>query len=434
LTAIILPDGSPYRDGDIVSSLTPAFLTIVMMRLAQVSIAVVFLSLPIAWSQTAPPLSLKSALEMAEQRNLDLAAARERAAFAQAGIQVARQRPNPNLTFSASRDTPHEGFLFEQPLEIGPKRSRRIEVAREEAGVTEAEIAVLERQVRRNVREAFHTAVFAKGVSARRQRLLDLARRLQTIAQERFNAGDVAQLEVIQTDVEVARADAEFQLAQQEENVALGALNALLNQPAGSTWQFSDSLETFAEIASVHALTDQAYQANPEIKRATRSIAVEQSRVNLLRAERIPDFHVAVGSDFDSPGEFNAGPKAELSVGLPLFSRNQGEIAQASANERRAEKELAAAKRTISSRIEAAYLEFQARRNQVTIFRQTVIPAAQRLTQLSEESYRAGKSGILTVIDAQRNASELEQNFLDSELQAQKTFAELEEAVGVPLD
>ena len=60
-------------------------------------------------AQQPPRLSLQQALTRAEQQNLDLAAARARRAFASAGVQVARQRPNPVFSFSASRDAPHEG-------------------------------------------------------------------------------------------------------------------------------------------------------------------------------------------------------------------------------------------------------------------------------------------------------------------------------------
>ena len=60
--------------------------------------------------------------------------------------------------------------------------------------------------------------------------------------------------------------------------------------------------------------------------------------------------------------------------------------------------------------------------------------AVQRLAQMAEESYKAGKANILTVIDAQRNANQVEQEYLDSLVAAQSAFATLEETVGAPLD
>lgn len=68
-----------------------------------------------------PPekLTLQSALELAEKQNLDLVAARARHAVAAAGVEIARQRPNPSVNFNALRDEPHEGFWFTQPFELG---------------------------------------------------------------------------------------------------------------------------------------------------------------------------------------------------------------------------------------------------------------------------------------------------------------------------
>ena len=388
----------------------------------------------LAFGQEAKNLTLQDALALGERRNLHLAAARERRAFAAAGIQIAGQRPNPTLSFSVSRDAPHEGALLDQPIELGPKRSRRIEVARGEAVLTYLEIAALAREIRHSVRDAYHMAQYARSASAQKESLLALARRLHDIAQARFNAGDVPQLEVIQAEVEVARADAEEQLAHQEEGVALSRLNALLNEPAGTKWEFVSELETLPTAPARAELDDKALQSNPDLQRAKQEQAIEQARQNLLRAQRIPEFSLGVGSDFNAPPDYTAGLRGQFTLGLPLFSRNQGEIAQSVAAQKQLTRELEATRRTIESEVESASLEFDARTAQVGIFRQTVVPAAQRLAGMAEESYKAGKANILTVIDAQRNANQVQHDYLDSLLAAQQAFAELEEVVGAPLD
>lgn len=388
----------------------------------------------LAFGQEAKKLTLQDALGLAGRQNLDLAAARERRAFAAAGIQIAGQRPNPTLTFSASRDAPHEGALLDQPIELGPKRGRRIEVARGEAVLTDLEIAALARQVRHSVRDAYHTAQYAKSVSAQKESLLGLAKRVQDIAQARFNAGDVPQLEVIQAEVEVARANAEERLAQQEEGVAVSRLNALLNEPVGTRWEFLSELETLPTEPTRTELNDKAMQSNPDLQRAQQEKAIERARENLLRAERIPEFSLGMGGDFNNPPDYTAGLRGQLTLGLPLFSRNQGELAQNAATQKQLTLEVEATRRTIASQVEAAALEFEARTAQVGIFRQTVAPAAQRLAGMAEESYKEGKANILTLIDAQRNASQVQQEYLESLLVAQQAFAELEEIVGASLD
>jgi cobalt-zinc-cadmium efflux system outer membrane protein len=386
----------------------------------------------IALGQTK--LSLPEALAKADRQNLDLAAVRERRAFALAGIQVAKERPNPTLGFSASRDAPHEGATLDQPLELGPKRGRRIEVAKGASALTDLEIAAQERQVRHSVRDAYHHAEFKRAVSVQKAELLSLARRLRGIAQARFDAGDVPQLEVVQADLEVARADAELQLAQQEEEVAGSRLNALLNEPKESHWELADTLETLPAAPPLEELDARAFQSNPDLQHVRQEAAIEQARASLLRADRIPDLSAGIGADFNNPGSYTAGLKGQFSMAIPIFSRNQGEIAQSVASQHQISRQLLAQQRTIESEVQAAALEFGVRSSQVKIFHDTLAPAAKRLAGMAEDSYKAGKASILTVIDAQRNANQVQGEFLDTLVAAHAAFATLEEAVGAPLD
>lgn len=189
-----------------------------------------------AQAQQGAPLTLQAALDLASKQNLDLIAARSRQAVAKAGIQIARQRPNPTFSFTALRDDPHEGVFFDQPIEIGGKRGRRIDVAHQESALTDAEIAALERQIRRDTRGAYYNLAFARADTQRLGRMVELATRLKQIAEERFHAGAVAELEVIQADLGLSRAQADLQVAGQREMVALSQLNALLNVASTTSW------------------------------------------------------------------------------------------------------------------------------------------------------------------------------------------------------
>src|SRR5208283_911054 len=139
----------------------------------------------VAWSQPADRLSLQMALDLAAKQNLDLLAARQRQAVSKAGVQIARTRPNPTFNFTALRDEPHEGWFVDQPLEVGGQRGRRIEVAHQEGALTDLEISGLERQIRRQTREAYFQLAFSRAESQRMEHLVDLAKRLEQIARDR---------------------------------------------------------------------------------------------------------------------------------------------------------------------------------------------------------------------------------------------------------
>jgi len=395
---------------------------------------ILLIGLPSAWGQQPAKLTLQSALDLAEKQNLDLAAARRRRAVALAGVQIARQRPNPSITFEALRDSPHEALLFDQPLELGFKRGRRIEVARQEGVLTEVEIAALARQVRRSTRQAFYRALLARAESARLARLVELAQRLEKIARERFEAGAVPHLEVIQAGLEASRAAADLQVAQQREKVSLSQLNALLNEPAATRWELAGSLEDAKPLPSLPELIQRASQSNPELQRLGQEQKVAQSRRGLLKAERIPNLGLQFGTDLNSPPDFRAGPRGQLALELPLFMRNQGQIAQSLANQQVLEAEGAATARAVAARVEAGYFDLAAQQTQVELYRDRLLPATRQVESLAEESYGAGKTSILSVLAAQQNVQEVERSYLDSLFTLQSLFAALEETVGGPIE
>lgn len=384
--------------------------------------------------QEAPRLTLQSALDLAEKQNLDLAAARRRQAVALAGVQIARQRPNPSISFEALRDSPHEALLFDQPLELGFKRGRRIEVARQEGALTEVEIAALARQVRRNTREAFYRSLLARAETERLTRVVQLAERLGRISRERFEAGAVPQLEVIQAGLEVSRAQADFQVAQQREKVYLSQLNALLNEPASTRWELAGSLEDAKPLPSLPELIERASQSNPELQRLGQEQKVEESRRGLLKAERIPNLGLQFGTDLNSPPDFRAGPRGQLSLELPLFMRNQGQIAQSLAYQQVLAAERAATARAVAARVEAGYFDLEAQRTQVELYRDKLLPLARQVESMAEESYRSGKTSILAVLQAQQNVQEVERSYWESLFALQSNYASLEETVGGPVE
>lgn len=386
-----------------------------------------------ASAQPPTKLTLQMALDMAERQNLDLIAARLRRAVASAGVRIAGQRPNPTVSFGAARDLPHENLVIDQPLELGSKRKRRIQLAQQESGLTEIDISTLSRQVRRNTREAYYRAALAQAESALQARAQQLAERLRQISQERFEAGAVAQLEVIRTEIEVSRAQADLQVAQQRERTSLSQLNALLNEPAPTQWELDGALEGPLPEIPLPELIQRSYSLNPELQRLAQEQKVEQSRLTLLKAGRIPNLDVQFGSDFNAPPDFQVGPKGQLSMTVPLFTRNQGEIAQSLANQRVLESATSATRRSVAGRVERAYFDLSALQMQVQLYRQRLVPGAQRVQGMAEESYRAGKTDILFVLDAQRNLLEVERNYLESLASLQLAYATLEESVGGPL-
>src|SRR5258706_8006826 len=152
-------------------------------RLPERSAVSLFLALLLATHPAVAqqPMDLAGALRQAESSNLELLAIRQQRSIALAGLSTARQIPNPTISFSAARDTPHESVVWDQPVELGGKRSKRIAVAQEEQRAIDLDIAALSRQVRRRTREAFFRSLTAHAQTDQSKISLDMAMRIKNI-------------------------------------------------------------------------------------------------------------------------------------------------------------------------------------------------------------------------------------------------------------
>jgi outer membrane protein, heavy metal efflux system len=390
-------------------------------------------SIPVL-AQQPQKLTLADALQMAERQNLDLIAARAQRAVANAGVKIAGERPNPTGNVNVLRDDPHEGWWFDQPIDVSGKRKHRIELAQAQGVLTDDDISALERQIRQSVRDAFFALALARSTTAEKNDALTLAQRLHDIAQARFQAGDVPQLEVIQAQLEVFQAQADCQVAQQEEKVAESNLNTLLNEPPGTTWDLVTPLDQLPADLALNDLLARANNANADLQRISQEEKVEQSNRELLRAESIPNLTLSLGMDYYSPHNFRYGPRSQATMEVPIFSRNQGEVAESSATLVALGDQELATRRAVEGHVESGYLDLQTREQQARLYKQTLVPAADNLEQLAEESYRAGKANILYVLDAQKNVQGVKLEYLQSLFAVHQAFAQLEETVGSPLD
>ena len=361
-------------------------------------------------------------------------AARQQRALALAGLQTARQIPNPVITIEALRDSPHQGLLWDQPVELGGKRGARIAVAREEQKATELDIGILARQIRHRTREAFYRSLLTRAQSEQARVTLDLGQRLRDSVEQRYEAGDVAQLDVIQADVELARVKTDYELARALERSADAQLAALLALPLDRSPALQGRIEELPAPITLEAVTQAALQYNPDLQRAAQDIQLEQRRLRLAKAQRIPNLDLQVGTDLNAPPEFQVGPRGQIGISLPIFYHGQGEVSQSAARVEFLRLSLDAQRTAAAARVAVAFFDYEAKRRQAQQYSDTILPQTLRLQQMASESYTEGKSNLLVVIDAQRRLSDVRKVYLDSLFAAQSAFAGLEEVVGEPLD
>jgi cobalt-zinc-cadmium efflux system outer membrane protein len=391
---------------------------------------------PIAGAQAldpAIPLTFDAARSYAETHNLAVDAARRGRAIREANIRAAGQRPNPAIDAEVTRDTPHQTLTFELPIEIGSQRSRRIDVANSELLLADVDVQAGMRVVRRALREQFFGLLAAEERVRLAESVVEIATRVRDAAQARFDAGAVPRLEVMQADLGLGRAEADLEAARSGRSAAQATLNGVLNMPPQQALTLQGSLGDHTNAPSLAEATVIAATSNTDLVGLDRQIEIEGRRLELLRAQRTPVPTFSFSALFNSPGDFDVAPGGSVNVGLPLFNRNQGEIAASIATTAQLRGQRDAIRRTVENDVYAATARVEAARRQAQTFQQRLVPVATELESLSEESYQAGRISVLGVLDAQRSLRDLSRDALQAALDLQMALAELEDLLGTPL-
>ncbi|HEV8346974.1 MAG TPA: TolC family protein [Vicinamibacterales bacterium] len=399
------------------------------LALAVVAGAVVSAQPPIP----AGPLTYDQALALASSRNLNVEAARRARLIREAAIRTARQIPNPDVSFEATQDVPHQGLSVDIPVELGGKRSRRIDLAKEELTLAEVDVQAELRAVRRELRQAFYGLIAADERVRLADSLLDIARGVRDAAQARFDTGAAPRLEVLQADLGVTRAETDLELARSIRVSSQATLDAVLNLPPRQALAVAGTLYEHAPVIAYEQALAIATASNVDLVLLDRQIAVEARRLDLLRAERTPTPVFSAGALFNAPGEFDVASRFAVSVGVPIFSRNQGEIAGSIATGAQLRTRREATLRIVENQVYGTIARVEAARRQVEAYDQRLVPTATDLQTLAEESYRAGRTSVLGLLDAQRSLRDLRREGLQAALDLQIALADLEEVLGRPI-
>jgi outer membrane protein, heavy metal efflux system len=377
----------------------------------------------------AAPFSLEAAVAAAEAHNPTLAAARLGRAADLAGIDVARQRPNPEASFEAGRDTPHEAFSIGVPLEFGGKRTRRVELANATLARTNADLEVQALEIRRSVRLAYFELVAA---AARVQVTGDLrgfAERTRNAARDRFESGAAPRLEALQAELALAQADNEQEAARGRLEAARVELNTLLGAPASTPAVPSDSFDIGTIPRDVVAIVSRS----PDIIALDRAIDEALARERLALTLRTPDTTVSGGVLFDSPPEFTYGWKAGVAVTLPVFTKHAADVRVETARVAQLRAQREARLIELTGQASAAAARAEAARRRFQRYRDEIIPQLATVEAMAEDAYRSGQTGLSAFLQSLQAAREVRLLATDAGLEYQEALADLERALGGPV-
>lgn len=383
-------------------------------------------------AQVPATLTLREAVARATEANRSVLAARTSRAIGVAGIRAAGQRPNPEVSVEAERETPRWALAGVVPVELSGKRARRIDVAQAALAVTEADTTRVTADVRNEVRRAYYQAVAAARRVEIALELEGIATRARDAAQQRFQTGAAPRLEALQSQLTLAQAQNESASARGDLAAARAELNALLAYPVGAAPALLDPLEA-GEVLTSDEATSLAITSNTELQVLQRQIDENRARVALARAMRRPDPSVSGALVYGAQPEFTYGWRLGLAIALPVFTTGRADVSVAEATLNRAIADRDARLAQISGVVGSAVARASAARQALLRYQNEILPASLQVEQMAAESYRVGQTGLPALLQTVQAAREVRLRALEAGLVYQIALADLERAVGAPL-
>lgn len=365
------------------------------------------------------PLTRADAVQSAVDRGARLAVAQADTAVATAQLLTARAIPNPTASYNYSKDVPHNHVLVTLPIDLPYLRNLRVRSAQLGSSAAGLRYQLARATIALEADTTYTRAIASRErVALSRRTALD-ADSLLHMVERRRDAGDASDM-----DVELARVN-----AGQATNLA--AVDSL-------TW-ISSSLDLQALVGlggrqlEVRA-TDSLVAPPPvpplpatTIGEAAASLSLEAAALNARLQHRSiwSSPSINVGFDQGDPGSTNALlPTVGVGIGLPLFDRNRGPIAQAEADRLRATAELTRAQ--VDARNQIAHATRERANALAKVERdRALVASAQRVVAMSFTAYREGASSLPNVLAAQKTARDVLSQFIDDLATAWIATAEL---------
>ena len=379
----------------------------------------------------AEPLSLAKAIELALDGNPEVAAATRQLEATEGQILQGHSRPNPELAYSledARSKTRTQSWQLNLPVELGGKRAARTKAAEKSREQAQAQLAELKATVRANVAAAYFDVLTAQERLALAKDSVALAKSSTDTVAKRVAAGKVSPVE--ESKARVAEAGVRVELAQaaSEQRNALSRLFALLGQinaPFTVLEGKADHLPAVPPLADLQPLISSSpgvVLARIEVDRRPALTALEQSK-------RVPDVTVSVGMQRSNETQRNV-LLFGVSVPLPVFDRNQGNLLEALKLEDKARDELQAATVRLHSEVAQARERLSTITAEIQSLQQDVLPGAKSAYDAATIGFENGKFNFLEVLDAQRTYFTAKSQYLKALGEAHRAAADVDRLLG----
>jgi cobalt-zinc-cadmium efflux system outer membrane protein len=310
----------------------------------------------------------------------------------------------------------------------------RLESAQKETLIAESSHADLERSLLFNLRGAFVSALQAKAVLQLAKDNLAYYDHVLDISRTRFNAGDIAQIDLDRLELQRVQYESDLQTAEVNLRTAKIQLLTLLNDRSPiEQFDVSGPFDFNEQVLPRDEFRKIALDTRPDLKAALEAVEKAQADHKLAEANGSAD---PTWSAWYTHNSSNNNPFATdtigVSVSIPLriFDRNQGEKLRSQLDITRDERLRDAAEALVLSDVDSGYATLD---STVALLRPYKLKYLQQATRVRDTiffSYQHGGASLLDFLNAQSDYRTVQLNYANLLGSYMTAAAQLNMAVG----
>jgi len=375
--------------------------------------------------------TLESAIGLAIDRNKELSAARLEIEAVEATIIQAGARPNPEISAlmeDTRKSTRTTTYQINQPIELGGKRSARIEAAQRAHDIAVLEFSAKRAEIKAGVTAAYFDTLIAQEKLRLSEDLLKLTERSTSITSRRVSAGKISPVE--ESKARVADASARLALSQAASDLTLARKRLVAYWgDFESTFSLSTgNVEMPPPLPAIAQLTERVNDG-PAIKLARLEVERRRALAKIESSKRIPDLTVSLGNKRDEEARRSMWVIG-VSVPIPVFDNNRGNELEALKRADKARDEQAATEIRIQGEAAQGYERMRNATQEVDALRREIIPGAESAYNAATKGFELGKFSFLEVLDAQRTYFQAKSQYWQALSNVHQASAELDRLAG----
>jgi outer membrane protein, heavy metal efflux system len=398
----------------------------------------------------ADGVTLDAAIERLVAKNLSLLALKFEIPMAQADILTASLRNNP-IFYADAQLVPYGHFSnlrpggqtqydvnVTLPLDVWRKRKARTLVAERAKRVTEAQLQDAVRQQIDNLYTVYVDVVAAGLTLKFTEKYADGLHYLLKLNEQLKGAGFIKKADLLAIKAKLELAELQIREATQTRAKTLRTMGRLLDIPKNE----ADVIRVRATIYDIRplpttteALVETGLNARPDLIGFRMGLLRAQADVGNARAQRYSDVYLLYQPYTLQDNTFQGFKSAYsyafgVTIALPVFNRNQGNILRSELNAEQSKYELANQEKQVVYDVEEAVREYQLSRDSVIEFKKEVIPASREVRDSAFRRWQGGETSALDYLEAQQDYNDVVRQYRDALVRHRRAMLDLNTAVG----